>query len=107
MTESEFNQQVDELLLAIEEAIEASGAEIDYDTSAGILTLEFENASKVIVNRQPASQQIWVAAKSGGFHLDYLPQQQQWQLPDDGETLVQLLSRVCSEQTGESVSLVF
>jgi len=39
MNESEFNQQIDDLLMEIEDAIEESGADIDYETVAGILTL--------------------------------------------------------------------
>ncbi|WP_346927857.1 frataxin domain-containing protein [uncultured Arthrobacter sp.] len=40
----------------------ASGAEIDYENAAGILTLEFEDGSKIIINRQGPTQEIWVAA---------------------------------------------
>ena len=52
MDESEFNQRVDDILEQIEDAIEATGADIDYETAGGILTLSFEDDSKIIINRQ-------------------------------------------------------
>ena len=103
MSESAFNQQIDDLLLAIEDAIEESGADIDFETVAGILTLDFEGGTKVIINRQVAMSQLWVAAKSGGYHLNCVDGQ--WSVSTTQEDLSVLLDRVCTEQAGESVSL--
>ena len=105
MTESEFNDAVDDRLMAIEEAVEDCGIDIDYENVAGILTLIFENGSKVIINRQTPVKQIWIAAKSGGYHLDYDEDADQWKTDSDGEELFALLSRVCSEQANEAVQL--
>ena len=58
MTETEFNQEVDATLMKIEAALDAQDADFDYETGAGILTLEFEDGSKIIVNRQGATQEI-------------------------------------------------
>ena len=104
MQESEFNHKIDETLYAIEEAIDVAGADIDYDTVAGILTLEFNNQSKVIINRQTALSQLWVAAKSGGFHLDY--RDDDWFCNTEDVSLNNLLNRVCSEQAEETVELL-
>ena len=103
MNESEFNQQIDDLLMEIEDAIEESGVDIDYETVAGILTLDFENGSQVIINRQVAMRQLWVAAKSGGFHLEWV--EEQWVTSTTKEIMSALIDRVCTEQSGESVSL--
>ncbi len=51
MTESEFNQQVDDTLISIEEALDELDLDIDYETSGGILTITLENGSKIIINR--------------------------------------------------------
>lgn len=71
MSLQHFDSAVDEILLAIEDAIEDSEADIEYDTIGGILTLEFPDNSRIIINRQSATKQIWVAAKSGGFHFNF------------------------------------
>lgn len=103
MSEREFNQRVDDTLIRIEEAIEASGADIDFETSAGILTLTFESGSKVIINRQSATGELWVAARSGGFHCRW--QDDGWVCNTTGETLSALLTRVVSEQAGEALAI--
>ena len=98
-----FDLRSDETLLAIEEAIVESGADIDYDTIGGILTLQFPNDSKVILNRQSATSQLWVAAKSGGFHLEW--RDGEGFCEGEQESLQTLLNRVATEQLGEAVSL--
>lgn len=105
MNETEFNQAADATLLAIEEAVEALQDEhdIDFETTAGILTLIFGNGSKVIINRQIATREIWVAARSGGFHLGR--KNDDWFCNTTSENLATLLSRVCSEQSGETVKI--
>lgn len=103
MTSSEFTQLVDTTLAQIEHAIEASDADIDFETSAGILELEFPNGSKIIINRQSASQELWVAAKSGGYH--YVWKDAAWRNTRDDSELFAALGRYVSEQAGQSVEM--
>ena len=103
MTPTEFTQLVDTTLAQIEQGIEASDADIDFETSAGILELEFPNGSKIIINRQSASQELWVAAKSGGYH--YVWKDDAWRNTRDGSELFAALSRYVSEQAGQVVDL--
>ena len=105
MTESEFNRQIDATLLAIEEAADASDAGIDYENSGGVLTLTLENRSQVIINRQTPVRQLWVAARSGGFHFNFDAASGEWRRDSDGAELFAVLSRVISEQGGEAVTL--
>ena len=107
MNESEFNEKIDATLIAIEEAVEDSGADIDFENANGILTLTCPDNSVVIINRQSAANQLWVAAKSGGFHFDFNTEENQW-LRDDSEQepLAQLLTRVVAEQSDETVDFV-
>ena len=106
MNESEFNQRVDDIMVQIEDAIDESGADIDYETAGGILTLTFENDSKIIINRQTPVKQLWLAAKSGGFHFDYDAEQDSWVSDQNGEGFFSALNRYCSEQAGEEIKLV-
>ena len=106
MDESEFNQLAEKTLIDIEEAVETSGADIDFDTAGDILTLEFANGSQIIVNKQTPLSQIWVAARSGGFHFNYDAGRQLWCLDSDPEKeLLAQLSVYCSAQAGEVVEL--
>lgn len=110
MDESEFNQKTDELLTAIEDAIDEvideEDLEIDFETAGGILTLGFEDSSKIIINRQAPLRQIWVATRSGGFHFDFDPERNQWREEKSGSELFAELSRHCSASTGYHVTLI-
>jgi len=106
VNESKFNQLAEETMVAIEEAVEASGADIDYDNVADILTLEFPNRSRIIINKQTPLSQIWVAAKSGGYHFDYNDQSNLWCLNSSAEKdLFTQLSLYCTEQLGQAIDL--
>jgi CyaY protein len=103
MTPQQFNHQVERTLLRIEQAVEASGADIDFENAGEILTLEFADGSKIIVNKQGAAGQLWVAARSGGFHYDYDAAGDRWVNDQSGAELFAELSRLASEQAGEAV----
>ncbi|MES2919749.1 MAG: iron donor protein CyaY [Pseudomonadota bacterium] len=103
MNDTDFNSAADTTLLAIEDALEVLDLDLDIETAGGILTVTFANGSKVIVNRQGATREIWVAARSGGFHCGR--QGDAWVCNTTGEDLATLLSRVCTEQAGEAVTL--
>lgn len=103
MNDTDFNSAADTTLLAIEDALEVLDLDLDIETAGGILTVTFANGSKVIVNRQGATREIWVAARSGGFHCGH--QGDAWVCNTTGEDLATLLSRVCTEQAGEAVTL--
>jgi len=100
----EFNQKVDDTLSAIEDALDICNAELDWDFAGGILTIECNNGSQVIINRQAPTQQIWVAARAGGFHFDYHTDEDCWK--QNGLELFALLNKSLSEQSGETVKLV-
>lgn len=104
MEESVFNALAEAELLRIEAALEACGAEVDIETKpGGILELEFENGSKIIINRHSAAREIWVAARSGGYH--FRPLDGGWVAGRDGAELYATLSRTVSEQSGSPVSI--
>lgn len=104
MTESEYTRLAEETLRKLEHAIEQADGDFDYELSeGGILQIEFANASVIVVNKQAAAQEIWVAAKSGGFHFRW--DGQTWQDTRSGEELFAALSRFASEQSGQAVVL--
>jgi len=108
MTDSEFERMATETLAGIEAAVEAAaevaGLDIDLQMKpGGVLELEFENGSKMIVNRQGAAREIWVAAKSGGYHFRY--DGTRWVDTRDGGELFAALSRMVSAQGGAAVIL--
>jgi iron-sulfur cluster assembly protein CyaY len=105
MNDAEFERHAADTLLHIEQAVESCGAEIEFENSGGILTLEFANGTQIIVNKQGATKQIWVAAKSGGFHYGRDGQSGKWIRDHGGTELFADLSRLASEQAGTAVRL--
>ena len=105
MEESAFNALAEAELARIESALEDCGVDIDIEPKpGGILELEFDNGSKMIINRHTAAREIWVAAKSGGFH--FRPQEGRWVNTRDGRELWAMLGALVGEQSGEAVRLV-
>jgi CyaY protein len=105
MNEAEFHQQVTRILLRLEQAVEDSGLDIDFENAGDILTLEFANGSKIIVNKQAAANQIWVAARAGGFHYSFDADKKLWLNDQNGEELFAQLSHLASQQAGVRIDL--
>jgi len=104
MNEAQFNVLAEATLDAIEKALDACAADLDYEMKpGGVLELEFDGGSKIIVNRHSAAREIWVAARSGGFH--FRPEGGKWTGTRDGADLFDVLSNLISEQSGTSVKL--
>ena len=105
MNDTEFDRAANAALQEIERRLEACGADLDFELKeGGVLEVEFADGSKVIVNRHGAAREIWVAARSGGFHFRW--DGAAWRDTRDGSELFAALSRVASEQAGEPVRLV-
>ena len=90
MTESEFLGLADATLSTIETALEeitqSTDIDIECSRNGNVLEIEFiDNGSKIIVNSQAPMQEMWVAAKSGGFH--YKRAEDRWVNTRDGSEL--------------------
>ncbi len=103
MNDSQYNLIAEDLLLAIEEAIEDSGIDIDYEGTGGLLTLTFKNASKIIINKQAPLHEIWVATKFNGHHFVFADEQ--WTDKRGGGEFWQFLSAAVSTQADANISL--
>ncbi|CCD39580.1 Frataxin homolog CyaY, facilitates iron supply for heme A synthesis or Fe-S cluster assembly [Candidatus Paraburkholderia kirkii UZHbot1] len=102
MTDQEYLTLAEAALTAIERSVDEADADIEFERSGNVLTLEFENRTKLIVNLQPPKHEIWLAAKAGGFHYKYVDGA--WRDTRDNSEFFAALSRYSSEQAGESIS---
>jgi CyaY protein len=104
MNESEFAALAERALQRLEKALEESGVEADIELKeGGILELEFANGSKVIINRHGPAREIWVAARSGGYHFRW--DGEAWRDTREGAELFAALSKIISSQGGQAVLL--
>jgi CyaY protein len=103
MNDSQYNLIADELLLAVEEAIEDCGEDIDYEGVSGLLTLTFKNGTKIIINKQAPLHQIWVATKFNGHHFELIDGL--WQDNRGSGEFWQFLSAAVSKQAETPLTL--
>ena len=89
---------------ALERAIAADEIELDVELKAGgVIELKCANGSKIIINRHSAAREIWIAARSGGYHFAH--DGAAWKAARDGSELMQVLARCISEQSGQTIAL--
>jgi CyaY protein len=102
MTDLEYMDRAESALAAIERACDrlndATTADIDNQRVGGMITLSFPNGSQLIVNLQKPLQEIWLAARSGGYH--YRHDGTAWVDTKTGEEFFSNLSREASLQAG-------
>ena len=101
MTESEFLQHSDALFADIEDQIDEGGWDFDCQFSGNVLTLEADDGSQIIVNRHTPNPELWIAAKSGGYH--FAERDGQWLATRDGSEFFTVLSGALSAAAGEEV----
>ncbi len=75
MTDPEFMDRAESVLKSIELCCdrinEATDADIDNQRVGGMITLVFSNSSQIVVNLQKPLHEIWLAARSGGYHYKF------------------------------------
>lgn len=108
MSESEFLALAEATLTDIEAALDrlndADVLDVECSRSGNVLEIEFiDNGTKIIVNSQAPMREMWVAARSGGFHYKRIGDE--WINTRDGSELFAALSTMASEQAGASVVL--
>lgn len=104
LDEREFNVLADAALARIEAALDACGADLDFEIKpGGVIEIEFDDGSRIIVNRHAAAREIWIAARSGGYHFRF--DGARWVGTRDGAELMAALSRCATEQAGAPVKL--
>lgn len=101
MTETEFLQHSDQLFAHIEDQIDQGGWDVDCQVSGNVLTLEADDSTQVIVNRHTPNQELWIAAKSGGYHFQ--EKNGEWLSTRDGSEFFQVLNQALSVATGENI----
>ena len=108
MSESEFLALAEATLTQIATALDRLNDEdvldVECSRSGNVLEIEFiDNGTKIIVNSQAPMREMWVAARSGGFH--YKRVGDEWVNTRDGSELFAALSTMASEQAGATVVL--
>lgn len=101
MNDSEFLQLTETAFASIQQGLE--NADLDFELPAdGIIEIEFDDGSKLVINRHNTAREIWVAARSGGFHFRH--DGTSWLDTRDGTGLFTRLATLIAAHGGGEVS---
>lgn len=103
LSERDFERLADEELNRLVEALTEATDEIDPDLQMGVLSINFEDGTKFVVNSHRAARQIWMAAERKAWHFDYDPDKKAWIAGDD--ELWQTVTGAVSRQVGSDLTL--
>mgnify|MGYP001791564381 CR=1 FL=1 len=100
MTDTEFMECAESVLRSVETSCdrfnEESDADMDNQRVGGMITITFKNKSQIVINLQKPLHEIWLAAKSGGYHYKF--DGRQWMDTKGQGEFFASLSRYASEQ---------
>lgn len=104
--ENQFDLLADRWMSRLEKSLgELDPDECEVSLSMGVMTLEFRDRSRFIVNSHRAARQIWLAANLHAWHFNHDPVTDRWLDDRAGEDLVQVLERLVSDKVGTPIRL--
>ena len=89
---------------AVDQWLQDDVVDIDSHRTGGLLELSFPNGSKLVLNTQPPLHELWLAARSGGFHYKHV--NGRWLDTREGREFFEALSACASEQSGLALRFV-
>jgi CyaY protein len=110
--DKQFHQLGAHLLHSIEMALEAADDALDLDLDVerqggNVINIRFRDKSVIVVNTQPPLHEIWVAARSGGYHYRWAGSMAKplWLDTKTGQELLSDLSQFASAQAGHAINI--
>ena len=106
LNEAEYEARAQPELLALRDALDALDVEgVEAELEGGILTLEFVDDARYVVNSHRAARQIWMAAERRAWHFDWDAERQGWVAARSGDELWSTLEQVLTARLNQSIRL--
>lgn len=106
LSESEYDSLAQPELQRLIDGLDAlTNEELEAELASDILTIEFSDGARYVLNSHRAARQIWLSAERAAWHFDFLPAKQAWVAAKTGDELWSTLTRLLSDKLGEPVSL--
>jgi len=104
MDQQEFLRLADACLEHFANALEEFDPdEVDFTSTDGVLTIEFPDGARYVLNRQTAASQMWFAAGARAWHYNW--DGSTWVNDRDEHELVACVSTSISEKIGRAIEL--
>lgn len=78
---------------------------VEAELASDILTIEFSDGTRYVLNSHRAARQIWLSAERSAWHFDYVPGSKSWLAAKSGDELWSTLTRLLSAKLAEPVTL--
>lgn len=108
LSDADYRRLCDRVLSSVESRVDGwlqdDVIDIDSHRTGGLLELAFPGGSKIIINTQPPLQELWLAARAGGFHFHHVDGA--WRDTRSGEEFFTVLSAQASAQGGQRLQFV-
>jgi CyaY protein len=108
LSDAEYHVRTSAVLAAIEATVDRwlqdDVVDIDASRTGGLLELALPNGSMIVVNTQPPLHELWLAARSGGYHFKHV--EGRWLDTRDGRDFFEVLSASAGEQAGKPLRFV-
>lgn len=109
LSESDYDAlaapELQRLVLSLDALAEQADDELEAELASDILTIEFSDGARYVLNSHRAARQIWLSAERSAWHFDYLPSQKAWVAAKSGDELWTTLTRLLSAKLGSAVTL--
>lgn len=88
MPDKTYDHLCADLFKTIEGVLDARG--VDFDNNGNIIDILTDDDEKIVINKQPAMQEVWLASKKDGRHFAY--RDGEWRDTRDGTLLLDQLA---------------
>jgi CyaY protein len=106
MDRQEFLRRADECLERVVDALaDVDPDEVEASPGDGVLTLEFADRQRFVLNRQTAANQMWFAAGARAWHFDWDGARSAWVDDKEGRELYALVSDAIATKLGRALKL--
>lgn len=109
LTESDYDAvaapELQRLIASLDAFTEHSDAAVEAELASDILTIEFSDGTRYVLNSHRAARQIWLSAERSAWHFDYLPDDKSWIAAKSGDEMWATLTRLLSAKLGAPVKL--
>jgi iron-sulfur cluster assembly protein CyaY len=109
LTESDYDAlaapELQRLIASLDALSDDSDAAVEVELASDILTIEFADGARYVLNSHRAARQIWLSADRAAWHFDYVPNSNSWIAAKSGDELWSTLRRLLSAKLGAAVTL--
>jgi len=109
LTESDYDTlaapELQRLIASLDALTEESDDALEAELASDILTIEFSDGARYVLNSHRAARQIWLSAERSAWHFDYVQSSKSWVAAKSGDEMWSTLNRLLSAKLGTTVRL--